>query len=175
MTVLANEKMLFEGPIFDLKSGDFTLPDGRVVQRYIVAHPGAVLILPVDSEGKLILVQQFRPAVGVTLLEFPAGTLEDKEKIEECAARELVEETGMTAASLEPFGMFYPSPGFCDEKQYLFFATDLTPMKAEMDDDEFIEVVRMSKEELQKALADGRFMDAKSIALFAKAQAMGLI
>jgi ADP-ribose diphosphatase len=95
------------------------LPSGRTVVRQVVKHPGAVVIMPQLADGRLLLIAQYRFAVGETLLEFPAGTLEPGEAPLECARRELVEETGYRADHWHPMGIIYSSPGFCDEQQHL--------------------------------------------------------
>jgi ADP-ribose pyrophosphatase len=119
------------------------LPSGRTVVRQVVKHPGAVVIMPQLADGRLLLIAQYRFAVGETLLEFPAGTLEPGEAPLACARRELIEETGYRAEHWRPLGVTYPSPGYCDEQQHLFMATGLVPEHAAGDEDEVLEVKRL--------------------------------
>ena len=103
------------------------LPSGRTVVRQVVKHPGAVVILPQLADGRLLPIAQYRCAVGETVLEFPAGTLEPGEAPLACARRELIEETGYRADHWHALGTIYSSPGFCDERLHLFLASGLVP------------------------------------------------
>jgi ADP-ribose pyrophosphatase len=145
------------------------LPSGRTVVRQVVQHPGAVVIIPQLEDGRLLLIAQYRFAVGATLLEFPAGTLEPGEAPQDCARRELIEETGYRAEHWRALGTMHPSPGYCDETQYLFVASGLRPEHAAGDEDEIIEVKRLTVQEVERAVADGSLIDAKSIAAYARA------
>ncbi|MCA9289920.1 MAG: NUDIX hydrolase [Phycisphaerales bacterium] len=137
---------------------------GRAVEREVVRHPGAVLIVPVLDEHTVLLIRNRRIAVDDTLWEFPAGTLEAGEPPAACAARELVEETGHRAARLDPLGSFYTSPGITDERMHVFVATDLTPGPPALEPGEDIEVHRMSVDALLALIDDGALVDAKTIA-----------
>jgi ADP-ribose pyrophosphatase len=134
------------------------------VVRQVVKHPGAVVIVPQLEDSRLVLIEQYRFAVGETLLEFPAGTLEPDEAPLECARRELIEETGYRADHWHALGVIYPSPGYCDEQQHLFVASGLVPDQAAGDEDEILEVKRLTVQEVERAIADGTLIDAKSIA-----------
>ena len=112
---------------------------------------------------------------GETLLEFPAGTLEPGEAPLECAKRELIEETGYRAEHWRALGITYPSPGYCDEQQHLFMATGLVPEHAAADEDEILEVKRLTVQEVERAIADGALVDAKSIAAYARAKLQGVL
>jgi ADP-ribose pyrophosphatase len=109
------------------------------------------------------------------LLEFPAGTLEPDEAPLECAKRELIEETGYRAEHWRALGMTYPSPGYCDERQHLFVASGLVPEHAARDEDEILEVKRLTVQEVERAIADGALVDAKSIAAYGRAKLQGVL
>jgi ADP-ribose diphosphatase len=154
---------------------ELRLPSGRTVVRQVVHHPGAVVIMPQLADGRLILIAPYRFAVGETLLEFPAGTLEAGEAPLECARRELIEETGYRAEHWRALGIMYPSPGYCDETQHLFTASGLLPEHAAGDDDEILEVKELTVQEVERAIGDGTLVDAKSIAAYARAKLQGVL
>jgi ADP-ribose pyrophosphatase len=151
------------------------LPSGRTVVRQVVKHPGAVVIIPQLEDSRLVLIAQYRFAVGATLLEFPAGTLEPGEEPLHCARRELIEETGYRADHWRALGIMYPSPGYCDERQHLFVASGLVPDHAAGDEDEVIDVKELTVREVERAIADGTLVDAKSIAAYARAKLQGVL
>lgn len=140
-----------------------TTPDGITLRRDVILHPGAVVILPVLDAETIVLLRNHRPVVGETLLEIPAGTVEPNEPLETCARRELLEETGYTAAKWRSLGFLYASPGVLDEKLHLFVAEDLTAGEMRLEPDEQIEpkIVRFT-EALQMCL-NGTIRDAKTI------------
>ncbi len=144
---------------------EITLPDGRKKERVVVHPGGAVAILPVEGDD-CYLIRQYRFAIGDYILEAPAGTIDEGEAPHETASRELIEETGMKAATLIPKGWIYSSPGYTDERIWLYLASDLSPSsRYSMDDDEVIEVVRTPIGDLAAMIADGRIVDAKTICL----------
>jgi ADP-ribose pyrophosphatase len=161
--------------IFTIVEQTLRLPSGRTVVRQVVKHPGAVVIIPQLEDGRLILIEQYRFAVSETLLEFPAGTLEPGEAPLDCARRELVEETGYRAEHWRALGIMYPSPGYCDETQHLFVASGLVPDHASGDDDEILDVKRLTSREVERAIADGAMVDAKSIAAYTRAKMQGIL
>lgn len=167
--------MLHRFRIFAVAEQALRLPSGRTVVRQVVKHPGAVVILPQLPDGRLLMIAQYRFAVGETVLECPAGTLEPGEEPLRCAQRELVEETGYRADHWRPLGMIYSSPGFCDERLHLFFASGLVPERAAADEDEILEVKGLTVQELERAMADGALVDAKSIAAYARAKLQGVL
>jgi ADP-ribose pyrophosphatase len=122
--ILSSEH-LFGGKVFDLWREKIRYPDGRVAGIEFIKHGGAVTILPVDTEGKIWFVRQYRHPTGGLLLELPAGTLEPDEDPRDCAAREVREEIGMAAGSLTLVGEFYLAPGYSNEYMYVFLAKDL--------------------------------------------------
>ena len=167
--------VLKQGRVFRFVEQEIVRPDGRTITIDKVEHPGAVVILPVDPDGRIIILKQFRAALNRTIYELPAGTLEPDEDPQFCAERELAEEISRAAARWESLGQLYPAPGFCDEVQHLFFATDLSDASADMDADEEIEPERMTVAEIEAAVASGELMDAKSIALLYRARLAKLI
>ena len=154
---------VFDGRVVRVAVEDVRLDGGAEFTREVVVHPGAAAIVPVLPDGRLILISQFRHATGGMLWEIPAGTLEPPEPAADCAARELIEETGYAAGTLTPLGEFYSAPGFCTEVVHLYLATDLTPAPAAPEADEHIEVHLLSEEEVAAMVADGRIADAKTL------------
>ena len=148
-----------------LETVKVTLPSGAVKERRVV-HPGhAVAMLPIEGDS-CYLERQYRFAVGEWIYEVPAGTMDPGEVPEETAYRELIEEIGMAAETLIPRGKIYPAPGYTDEVIYLYEAHDLSPSDAyDMDEDEQIEVVKVSLCEMDEMIRDGRIIDTKSICL----------
>lgn len=151
------------------------LPSGIISTHITLKHIGAVVVLPVFENGDFLLIKQYRHSVGDVILELPAGTLSIGESPEICSLRELSEETGYCAKSLTNLGTLYPTPGFCSEIQYLFLAKDLFEMKNLGDEDEIIEPIRFSSNQLKEAIASGLIMDGKSMATILRALAMNLI
>jgi ADP-ribose pyrophosphatase len=157
---------LYRGKRLSIEKREVTLPGGKVVDRVMV-HPGdAVAILPVRGDASCYLIRQFRFAVGDTIYEAPAGTINPGESPLDSAHRELIEETGFQAETFIPRGFIYTTPGFTDERIHLFEAHNLTPScEYEKDDDEVIEVVKVTFTELSEMISDGRISDAKTICL----------
>ncbi|HIC94715.1 MAG TPA: NUDIX hydrolase [Anaerolineae bacterium] len=156
-------RRLYEGRIVNLRVDTVRLEDGRVTEREIVEHRGAVAVVALDGDGNVLLVRQFRKPAERELLEIPAGTLEAEEEPASCARRELAEETGYRAGHLEPMGGFYSSPGFCTEYIHLYLATDLSPSPARAEYDEAIELVRVPLSEALRMIGRGEICDAKTI------------
>ena len=165
----------YQWKCFSIEEQPHLLPDGRKIPFTSIKHPGAVIIIPIDSNGDLILVHQYRPAVSQWLFEFPAGTLEAKEDIFGCAQRELAEETNLAASQWHPLGQLLPAPSFCDEIQYLYVAQGLSATDGELDDDEIINVVTLSVSEVEQKIADNQIQDNKTLAAFLKARILGFI
>lgn len=158
-----SSKMIYDGRVVKLVVDDVSLPNGEQSKREIVKHSGAVAIMAVTKEEKLVLVKQFRKALEKTTFEIPAGKLEAGEQPLECAIRELEEETGYRAKTIKPLYSFYTSPGFADEVVHLFWAEDLEEGVVHLDQDEFIELVEYSLEECFAAIEAKEICDAKTI------------
>lgn len=137
---------------------------GRRSRREVVVHPGAVVVLPMLPDGRVLLIRNRRHAVGQTLLELPAGTLEKNEDPMNCAGRELLEETGYLAGRLKSLGHFYASPGVLTEKLYAFAAYDLEPRAQALDEGEEIELTPMTRDEAVDLIRTGDIQDGKTIA-----------
>lgn len=156
-------RRVYEGRILNLRVDTVRLPLGGTALREIVEHRGAVAIVPILEDRQVVLVRQFRYAVGQVSLEIPAGTLEPGEDPWICARRELEEETGYQAARWEQLGTIWPTPGYSTEEIILFIARDLTPGPARPEFDERLSVTTMSWSEIWEAIEGGRLRDAKSI------------
>lgn len=160
---VVGSRLVFAGRLFDLQVDEIEFPNGVVAQRETIRHPGAVAMLPVDVDGRILMVTQYRHAAGRRLLELPAGTLEPGEEPAEAVSRELQEEVGYKPGHMESLGGFYVAPGYCDEYIHLFLCTDLEESVLAGDEDEDIEVETLDRAEALTAIADGRISDAKSI------------
>ena len=139
-------------------------PSGQTVKYDIVQHTGSIALIPVDADGQIHFVRQYRPAAQVDLLELPAGTLEPGEPPAEAAAREIREETGMAAKNLKEIGSFYLAPGYSTELMHVFLATGLTPAPLTADADEFLTVETHAVVEAFELAESGKLSDAKSLA-----------
>ncbi len=153
---------IYDGKILRLDVETVLLPNDNTSIREIVRHPGAVAILPINSHREIYFVKQYRKALDMELLEVPAGKLEKDEIPYECAMRELQEEIGFAAGKLTLLGSFYSSPGFSNEIIYVYKAENLTPSQLPPDDDEFINIVKMSIEDSLNMLDKGLIKDAKT-------------
>ncbi|NLY85905.1 MAG: NUDIX hydrolase [Tissierellia bacterium] len=154
---------LYEGKILNLRVDTVELPDKKYSKREIVEHPGSVAVIPIADDGSIILVKQYRKAVEKFLLEIPAGKLEINEEPRVTAIRELKEETGYSTEKMEYLMEFYTSPGFTNEKIYLFLATDLVKGEATQDTDEYIKVEKYNIDLLIKMIERGEITDSKTI------------
>lgn len=160
-TTVSTEQ-IFNGKVISLQIDTVKLPDGTTATREIVKHPGAVAVLAVH-EGRLLLVDQYRQAMGRCELEIPAGKLEKGEEPAEAAVRELQEETGFRCDKLTHLHSFYTSPGFADEIIHLYLAEQLSAGEMSPDEDEFLEIREATLEEALDLIAEGRIADAKTI------------
>jgi len=161
---LIKSEMLFQGRTFRIRRDWMKTPDGRETKFEIVDHGGSVVLVPVDHDGNLLFVRQHRQAAGFELLELPAGTRDGIEPYEECAAREMREETGMQAGRLQKVGEFYLAPGYSTEFMAVFLATDLRENPLEADDDEFLQLERIPLKKAYELAQQGDMPDAKSLA-----------
>jgi len=144
------------------------LPNGKVMDLELVHHQGAVAVVPVIGED-VLMVRQYRYATGGWLLEIPAGKLEKGEKPEACAVRETEEETGFRPSELEPLGWIWTTPGFADEKIWLYLATGLQPTRQELGDDEVLSVERMTLADAVEKAVRGEIHDSKSVCALLRA------
>ncbi len=161
---IISTEFVFRGRAVNLRVDTVEMPDGRRTTREIVEHPDCVAIVPVDAEGNVLLVRQYRHAPGKELLEIPAGGIDPGEDPETAVRREMGEETGFSPMKVTRLGGFYSSPGFCTEYLHLFLATDLVPNRLQAEDTEGIQVIRVRPEELEGLIRSETICDSKSIA-----------
>ncbi|MDR6122498.1 ADP-ribose pyrophosphatase [Bacillus sp. SLBN-46] len=156
---------IFSGKVISLHLQDVELPNGKQSKREIIKHPGAVAILAITDDKKVVMVEQYRKALERTIVEIPAGKLEKGEEPALCARRELEEETGYECESLELLTSFYTSPGFADEIVHVYLATGLTKKEnsAALDEDEFVNLEELTLEEAQQYVQEQKIFDAKTI------------
>jgi ADP-ribose pyrophosphatase len=159
---LLDSRRVFEGRVFTV-TADTVCEGDKTYVREVVRHPGSAVIVPAFADDTVALVRQYRHPAGRYLLEVPAGSLDEGETPEEAAARELEEELGFRAGTLEHLSEFYVSPGFCEEKMWLYLATELTETAQRLDDDEIVEVVRLPLSKALQMIASGEIEDAKTI------------
>ncbi len=160
--ITVKSEKVFEGKIINLRVDTVELPNKGYAKREIVEHRGGVGILAIE-DGNIILIKQYRKAVEDFLYEIPAGKLEINEDPLECAIRELMEETGYCPNKIEKLTEFYSTPGFTNEKICLFKATDLKQVERKLDEDEFIDVLKVSLKEAKEMIVNGQIVDAKTI------------
>ena len=161
---LIKSETLLEGRAFKVRRDTLKTPDGRETKLDIVEHTGSVVLLPIDDEGNLLFVRQYRHAAGEDLLELPAGTRDGAEPFEECVAREIREETGLEAGTLQKLGEFYLVPGYSTELMAVFLATDLKENPLQADEDEFLQVEKIPLKQAIDMAEQGEIHDAKSLA-----------
>lgn len=164
MTTPKKKSPLYQGRIIRVAAETVTLPNHQVIQLDVVRHPGASAVVPIKDNGRVILIHQFRHAVGGYLYEVPAGTLAPDESPDACAMREVEEETGYRAGRLVRLGSIVTAPGFCDEQIHLYLATQLQQTRQSLDHDEVLTVVEMTLDEAMARIHDNTIRDAKSIA-----------
>lgn len=158
------ERELCRGRVIRVVARDLVLPNGRRTTYTVVEHPGAVAIVPVHSNGDVVLLRQFRPSIGEEIFEIPAGTIEKGEAPLATAKREIIEETGFKAKTWSKIAEFYTAPGFCTELMHVYIARGLAPAKLPGDADEILDPVRMSLDQALKMIRAKKIRDAKSIA-----------
>ena len=162
-----DSETVFRGRLLDVRRDSVQLPDGNRATREYIRHPGAVVIIPVLPDGRLLVERQFRYPLGRAFIELPAGKIEAGEAILDCAKRELREETGYEASEWRYLGVMHPCIGYSDERIEIFLARGLSEVGHERDDEEFLELLLMSPSEIQTAVFEGRITDSKTItALF---------
>ena len=153
---------IYRGRTFNVDVDRVRLPNGREMELELVHHRGAAAVVPVLEDGTVLLVRQYRYATGGWLLEIPAGKLDGGESPETCAAREAEEEVGYRPGKLEPLGWIWTSPGFADEKIWLYLATDLQVATQGLEDDEVLSIEKMPLAEAVEKAFRGEIQDAKS-------------
>jgi len=161
---LLHSETLLKGRAFSIRRDTLKTPDGHETKLDIIEHGGSVIIVPVDKNGNLLFVRQYRHAAGMDLLELPAGTLEEGEDPAECAAREIREETGFAADKIEKIGDFYLAPGYSTEFMHVYLARELRYDPLEADADEFLSVETIPFAEAIQMAERGEMPDAKSLA-----------
>jgi ADP-ribose pyrophosphatase len=157
-----SEEILYRGRVLDLARETHRMPDNREAEFEVVRHSGGAAALPILADGRLILIRQFRPAIGDHILEIPAGRLEAGEDAAACVARELQEEIGYRPGSLEKLGEIYSTVGFSNELIHLYLARELQPVERALEPDEFIELQVMSLDEALQLVKSGALRDAKT-------------
>lgn len=179
---LPGSTLLHRGRKFNLELLTLPGPDGRPIRREVIRHPGAAVILPLlgsPPAQRIVMIHNRRPAIGPPpgkqLWELPAGTLEPPEPPEQCAARELIEETGYRAATLRPLGRFYTTPGMTDELMWAFIATGLEQIGQALEADEDLTVEAMEPRRVLAMMDRGDLLDAKTMLSLLLAQRLGLL
>ena len=161
---LIESELLLQGRNFKIRRDTLKTPDGHETKLEIIEHGGSVVLVPLDQEGNVIFVRQYRHAAGCDLLELPAGTRNSDESFEDCAAREIREETGMKAGRLQKVGEFFLAPGYSSEFMAVYLAIELRHNPLEADEDEFLQVEKFSVAEADRMFERGEVPDSKSLA-----------
>jgi ADP-ribose pyrophosphatase len=161
---LIRSETVLQGRAFKVRRDVLKTPDGHETKLDIVEHGGSVVLVPMDEEGNLLFVHQYRHATGGDLLELPAGTRDGDEPFENCAAREIREETGMEATKLQRVGEFYLVPGYSTEFMAAFLCTGLKENPLQADEDEFLQVEKIPFKKALEMAEQGKIQDAKSLA-----------
>ena len=161
---VTKSETLLQGRVFKIRRDTLKTPAGRETKLEIIEHGGSIVLVPINEQGEMLFVRQYRHAATKDLLELPAGTRDGNEAFEECAAREIREETGMQAGKLEKVGEFYLAPGYSTEFMEVYLATMLTPNPLKADDDEFLQVEKMPVKKALQLAEQGGVPDAKSLA-----------
>ena len=161
------EELVYKGDYLDIFHTEVKLPNGKKGARDIIKHPGACAIIPFLDNENVILIEQFRKPLDKTILEIPAGKLNKAENPQECALRELQEETGYKANEMIYLGSIAPQPGFCDEIIHLFKASSLTKGEKHEDEDEFTKVKSFPLSKVKEMIREGKIIDGKTISIMA--------
>lgn len=166
---LLSKHWIYQGRVVKLSLDEVRLPNGNVAQIELVSHPGASAVVPLDAAGQVLLVRQYRHAAQGWLLEVPAGKLDAGESPEACARREVEEETGHKASRLESMGWIWTTPGFSDERIWLYLATGLEPSLQNLQQDEVLTVERLDLGQAIEMAETGTIQDAKSVCALLRA------
>lgn len=160
---VVKSRTIFQGRVFNIRQDTLHLPNGQTAQIDVVEHLSSVTILPIDDQGRVLFIRQYRQPINDYLLELPAGVAEQYELPEASALRELREETGMGAKTLIPLGSFYLAPGYSSEFMQVFLAKGLYPDPLPADADEILEVEKITAVQAYRLAEQGKLMDSKSI------------
>ena len=158
-----SQKTVFNGRIINLRVDEIELPNGEKSTREVIEHNGGACIVALTDNDEVLLVKQYRYAYGKVVTEIPAGKIEKGEDPLDCASRELVEETGYSAKKIELLGEVYPSPGYCGETIYIYKATELCKGNQHLDEDEFLDVIKLPLKEAYDMIVRGELCDSKTI------------
>ena len=161
---ILSRETVYKTHAFEIEKLHVRLPDGRMRDYDLVSHNDSVTIIPLDNEGNIWFVSQFRMGCERKLLELPAGVMHDNEQPELCAAREVREETGMAAGRLTYLGSAYLAPGYSSENNHIFLAENLSESPLEMDDDEFLDIKKIPAAKTYEMAERGEIQDSKSLA-----------
>ena len=159
-----NRSTIHQGKVFELVRENITLENGTTTDVEFIEHPGAAAIIPFLDDSRIVLLKQYRHALKTYIWEIPAGTLDPREKIIDCAKRELIEETGYSASGWHKLGEITPVPGYSDERIHIYLATQLQPAEQHLDADEVIQVQEVEFKDAMDMIGNGEIQDAKSIA-----------
>ena len=159
-----NSVILHEGRVFKLLRENVTLKNGVTVDLDIIHHPGASAMVPLSRKNAVILIRQYRHAIGDFIWEIPAGTLGPLETPIDCAKRELIEEIGFSANAWEKLGEITPVPGYSNERIHIFLATDLVPASQKLDKDEILDIHEVELDDAMQMIHTGKIQDGKTIA-----------
>lgn len=164
MEKVISSRIVYRGRVATLRVDSVRMPDGRETTREIVEHDECIAVIAIDADDNVLLVNQYRYALGREMLEIPAGGIEPGEDPETAVSREMREETGYLPGKIERLTGFYSSPGFCTEYLHLYLATELTPEKLFAEDTDDIELIRMPVSQAAGLINSDKICDAKSIA-----------
>ena len=158
-----DRKLIYHCRVFDVYEGDAQLPDGRIFKQSWIDHRPCIAVVPVNSDGNLVLIRQYRHATGGMIVEIPAGNMDrDGESVEDCVQRELTEEIGFRAGRLIPLFEGYLVPGYCNEYMYFYLALDLHPASLPGDEDEYIRLMTVSFAEARRMIREKEIIDTKT-------------
>jgi ADP-ribose pyrophosphatase len=158
-----DRQIIHRGRVYNLIRENVTLDNGVITDMEFIEHPGATAIIPMLNESRILLLKQYRHALRKYIWEIPAGTIDPRESVINCAKRELIEETGYSAEQWQKLGEMTPVPGYSDERIHIYLATDLQPAVQNLDKDEIINVHEMEFNEAMEMVNAGKIQDAKSI------------
>ncbi len=164
-----SSELIFDGKIITVKKDTAELENGEIVNRELVVHPGGVCVVPINENGEVLMVKQFRYPFQEALVEIPAGKLEVGEDHREAGLRELREETGAVCEKFEYLGVCYPSVAYLTEKIHMYLATGLTFENQDLDDDEFLDVIKIKLEDAVEMVMNNELPDAKTQCAILKA------